>query len=122
MLLDSNIIIGACKPGGDDLGALVGDPGACISVVTRIESLGYHQISAEEANVVSLCLSDLPELALDDDIANQAVMLRQERRMSLADAIIAATALVHGLPLVTRNESDFLHIKGLQLINPRPAG
>ena len=38
--------------------------------------------------------------------------------MGLADAIIAATALVHGLRLVTRNESDFKHVTGLQVTNP----
>ena len=34
------------------------------------------------------------------------------------DAIIAATALVHGLRLVTRNVDDLKHIDGLEWINP----
>ncbi len=38
--------------------------------------------------------------------------------MGLADAIIAATALVHGLELVTRNVDDFQHVSGLRLVNP----
>ena len=38
--------------------------------------------------------------------------------MGLADAIIAATALVHDLPLVTRNEEDFKHVTGLRVVNP----
>jgi predicted nucleic acid-binding protein len=48
----------------------------------------------------------------------KAVELRQQKRMGLADAIIAATALVHALPLVTRNTMDFQNIEGLRLINP----
>lgn len=40
------------------------------------------------------------------------------RPMSTEDAQIAATALQHGMPLVTRNTRDFEHISGLQLVNP----
>jgi predicted nucleic acid-binding protein len=32
--------------------------------------------------------------------------------------IIAATALVHDLPLVTRNEEDFKDVTGLRVVNP----
>jgi predicted nucleic acid-binding protein len=38
--------------------------------------------------------------------------------MNLGDAIIGATAMEYGLPLVTRNVDDFRHIPGLQVINP----
>jgi predicted nucleic acid-binding protein len=44
--------------------------------------------------------------------------LRQQKKTSLADAVIAATALAHDLPLVTRNVDDFKHVAGLKLINP----
>ena len=40
--------------------------------------------------------------------------------MSLADSIIAATALLHRLPLVTRNEGDFTRVAGLEIIDPFP--
>ncbi len=33
-------------------------------------------------------------------------------------AIIAATAVTYGIPLITRNEGDFKHIPGLDLRNP----
>jgi hypothetical protein len=57
-------------------------------------------------------------LALDETVIDRAIALRQVRNVGLADAIIAATALVHALPLVTRNTADFQNIEGLQLINP----
>lgn len=34
------------------------------------------------------------------------------------DSLIAATALVHDLTLVTRNDRDFVGIAGLRLFNP----
>ena len=38
--------------------------------------------------------------------------------LPVLDSLIAATALVHGLLLVTRNERDFLAVPGLQVVNP----
>ncbi|WP_374757388.1 hypothetical protein [Fibrivirga algicola] len=42
--------------------------------------------------------------------------LRQQRKRSLGDSIIAATALVHKLPVVTNNIDDFSTIEGLTVI------
>lgn len=39
-------------------------------------------------------------------------------RLQLPDALIAATALHHGLPLYTLNRKDFRYIAGLQLYEP----
>ena len=44
--------------------------------------------------------------------------IRKKQKIKLPDAIIAATALVYELSLVSRNVSDFKNIDGLQLINP----
>ncbi len=38
--------------------------------------------------------------------------------MTLGDALVAATALAHGLTLVTRNVDAFKWIAGLALLNP----
>jgi len=46
------------------------------------------------------------------------ISIRKIHRIKLPDAIIAATALVNGLELVTRNINDFKNIDGLNLINP----
>ncbi|HEY4328187.1 MAG TPA: type II toxin-antitoxin system VapC family toxin [Phycisphaerae bacterium] len=46
-----------------------------------------------------------------------AVLCRKRLPMSVVDSQIAATALVHGLTVVTRNEADFAHC-GVQILNP----
>lgn len=57
-------------------------------------------------------------LPIDQPVLDGAVALRWQRRMSLGGAIIAATALVHDLTLLTRNVNDFRWIAGMGLLNP----
>ena len=44
--------------------------------------------------------------------------LRQQKKMSIGDSIVASTALLRGLALVTANTKDFQWIPELELLNP----
>jgi toxin FitB len=46
------------------------------------------------------------------------ISLRRIRNIKLPDAIIAATALVYNLSIVSHNSSDFQNIEGLNVIDP----
>ena len=67
---------------------------------------------------MELLVSALLELPLNSSIVHRAIDLRRQRKMSLADAMIASTALIHHVALITRNEDDFADIPELELINP----
>lgn len=56
-------------------------------------------------------------LPVDDGVATVAADLHVPDPMQLPDSFIAATALVHGLTLVTRNTTDFERT-GVTLLNP----
>ena len=86
--------------------------------MSRIEVLGFHRISARERQICEAFFLTVEMLCISDQIADIAVGLRQQRRMGLGDAIIAATALEYSLTLVTRNTSDFQWIDNLDLYDP----
>jgi hypothetical protein len=63
-----------------------------------------------------LSLADL--LYIDDDVIQKTITIRKTKKMKLGDAIIAATAIIYGLTLISRNLSDFRSIPGLTVIDP----
>lgn len=93
--------------------------GGAYSVISRIEVLGYPQSPKELATAEEL-LAGLQPIPLNDAVIEQTIRLRRRRKIKIPDAIIAASALTQGLPLVTNNVSDFQWIAGLSLIDPLP--
>jgi predicted nucleic acid-binding protein len=95
------------------------------SVITRAELLAGNTAS----NLVSTLLAPFREIPVDRTVAERAGRIRRESGIRLPDAIIAATAIEHGLGLATRNRSDFEPVRSLRLrdldhahvILPRPA-
>jgi predicted nucleic acid-binding protein len=100
---------------------IIGDEPICYASITLIESLGYTDIlSAEEQRIKEL-LATISQVPLSDEIIQAAVQLRQFKRMSLGDAIIAATAIEQNCQLWTVNEDDFKGIPDLIMYNPLKA-
>ena len=121
MLLDSNIIIYAAQSQYAYLRQLIaGYDVAAISAVSLIEIFGYPDLDEEDNRIFQEILRKVRVLAITPDVVALATALRQQRRMSIGDAIIAATALAHNLKLITRNTRDFRWIEGLDLQNPMP--
>lgn len=89
-----------------------------ISTITAIEVLSWPGHSDESLEITKAFLNIFDEIYLDDKIKITAISIRRNYRLKLPDAIIAATALNLGLPLITRNVKDFREIPGLKLINP----
>src|SRR5215210_6348404 len=118
MLLDSNIIIYAAQPEHAELREFIAEHAPAVSAISLVEVLGYHGLTPEERDAFEAFFGASRVLPVSDAVLARAVGLRQQRRMSLGDALISATALVHNLTLVTRNTSDFAWIPDLRVQNP----
>jgi predicted nucleic acid-binding protein len=118
MLLDSNILIYGANGENPGLDAMLDRTDLAAASVTRIETLGFHRLTGVERAWLEAAFERMKIMAPDDTVAARAIGLRPDRKMGLADAKIAATALVHDMSLVTRNEQDFKHVTGLRLVNP----
>jgi predicted nucleic acid-binding protein len=118
VLLDSNIIIYSAQPEHAQLRLLIAEYVPAVSALSYLEVLGYHLLTQQQRQYFEEFFQVAQVLPISQDVLDQAVILRQQRRMTLGDAIIAGTALVHGLTLITRNTDDFRWIAQLELLNP----
>jgi len=75
-------------------------------------------VSASDLIPLSDFVNKATIFPLEPPIVQQTIILRQYHKIKTPDAIIAATALIHGLILVSRNVSDFKQLSQLQVVNP----
>jgi hypothetical protein len=88
-----------------------------VSVVTKIEVLGFNAAD-EHYQMLSNFMNDATIFDLTSNIVDASILIRKKHKTKLPDAIIAATALVYDLILITRNTSDFKNITELKVIDP----
>jgi predicted nucleic acid-binding protein len=85
------------------------------SFVTEIELLGKFRIFSEELKQVKSLLQSCSKISYSDDISRQAISLRQQHKIKIPDAIIAATAIVKKMPLLTFDKG-FRTVKSIDLV------
>jgi predicted nucleic acid-binding protein len=118
MLFDSNIIIYSARPENEFLRQLIAERVPAVSAVSYVEVLGYHRLSETELKHFSAFFAEARVLPLSQPVLEHAIRIRQVRTTKLGDSLIAGTALLYDLTLVTRNVDDFFGIDGLRILNP----
>lgn len=103
VLFDTNILIDHLRGHRAATEALAAHSGAAISVITWVEVMSGVPAAQEDA--MRLWLDRFHLIEVDADIAVYAALLRHERRLDLADALIVATAQASGRTLVTRDRA-----------------
>lgn len=111
LLVDTDVLIdhlrGVRRLRAD--GALMG-----LSVVSRCELFAGR----DEPERLRRFLSPMVQLPIDPAIAELAGVTRRDTGIATPDALIAATALAHDIPLMTRNRRHFERVADLRSLGP----
>ncbi|MCB0395494.1 MAG: type II toxin-antitoxin system VapC family toxin [Flavobacteriales bacterium] len=75
----------------------------CISAITEIELLCWKAATEKDLEAIQLFINDIIVIELEHEIKLRTANIRKQYKIKLPDAIIAATAIVHDLTLITRN-------------------
>jgi len=119
-ILDSNLIIYSYENKYSKLRTFIFDSihKMYASEISKLEVLGYQQLKSSEAVYFQEFFNQVNIIPISTEIINQAIQLKQDKKMSLGDSIIASTAIIKNLELHTNNVSDFEHIRNLVIENP----
>jgi predicted nucleic acid-binding protein len=104
-LLDTNVVIGLLA-GSEPATRLIQRNKAkfnklAISRISRIELLSFHALTVAGEVELDEFISSVRVYPINVQIESAAIALRRRTRLKLPDAIIGATAQVHGLTLLT---------------------
>lgn len=89
-----------------------------LSVISRIELLVWQKASDEQLKILEDFIGASFVFGLSEDVILKSIEIRKHCRLKLPDAIIAATAVVNDLILITRNTSDFEKVDLLRRVDP----
>jgi tRNA(fMet)-specific endonuclease VapC len=123
ILCDTNVLIEFYKNNGAIIHELrqIGSQNLAISIITSAE-LYYGAINKKELGQIQKHLSLLENIPIDQTISSQFIKLMAQyslsHKLTIPDALIAATALTHNLELYTLNLRDFRFIPDLRLRQP----
>jgi predicted nucleic acid-binding protein len=99
-----------------------GTLGGLVSVLTLTELYAGEQLSDDDERILDALILPFQAIDVDADISVQAGRLvrrwRRSHGIGVVDLLIAATALVEEVPILTLNAKRFYFIPGLVVVNP----
>ncbi len=125
MLVDTDVLVWYMRGNEKAKKVIRNTNGFSISVVTYIE-LVQGLRNKEELNVLrnSFKRWDARILYINEEVSTKAMFLVEQYFLShsiqLADALIGATSMIYGLPLLTANTKHYTIIKNIILKKFRP--
>ncbi|MEQ1675966.1 MAG: type II toxin-antitoxin system VapC family toxin [Chitinophagaceae bacterium] len=114
ILVDTNIFLYLLK-GNDTLADMLHGKDIYVSFITELELIGFKKMTTKEEKQIEGLLKDCEIISINNSIKKKYIEIRRKYNLKLADAVIAATAIVSGAPLIT-SDKQFKTIEELKLI------
>ena len=118
IILDTNIVLYLLH-GDEVLVEYLQDKTFYLSLVNEMELLGFKDITEDEEIVIKFFLDDCSVVDINQGIKDVAIKLRKTYSIKLPDAIVAATAIFLGIPLISADK-HFDKISELTFILYKP--
>jgi len=117
-LVDSNIIIYSALPKYSYLREIFKEEKVFISEITLLEVLGFSKITSEQEKYFSAVFSLMNKIPITSEVISEAIGIRKSNNLTVGDSIIASSAKIYNLVLLTNNVADFKGLKFLKIENP----
>ena len=114
LLIDTNIALYLLN-GDETIAELLKGIDVYISFISELELLGFQDLSQEERPLIEEFLSNCIIVELNQSIKKLTIELKQNHKIKLPDAIIAATSKYMNIPLISADKG-FEKISELQFI------
>ncbi len=114
LFVDTNVLINLAEGRSGTDQYLEGN-NLFVSVVSEIELLGWHKITTTQQNYFRSMLGDCSIIGITNPVKELSIQLKQKHKVKLPDAVIAASAMPLGVPLLTFDKG-FEKFKNLDLI------
>lgn len=120
ILIDTNILIEIYRNNTIIVNTVkeLGQENIAVSDITCAE-LYFGARNKKELQTLAKDLKKLEILSIQTEISRKAVVLVEKyalsHKLTIPDALIAATAIYHNLELYTLNTKDFVFIEGIKL-------
>ena len=113
-LIDTNILVYILQ-GNQLVRYFAQEEMLVVSCISEMEMLGKFQVSEEEKEIITRMLEHCNIIEISYPIKQLAIKIRQNVRIKLPDALIAATAIHNKLTLITADKG-FSNIPDLDLL------
>ena len=116
-LLDSNILIGFLNGSQKEINWVMAEKqnGSFLgySVISKIETLSLYNLSEDKIQEIEKFFNIFNQAYLSDEIVSLSARLRRNLKLSIGDAIVAATAISKRATLVTNDKVLVKKVKNL---------